>query len=80
MRINNAHSSKLQLPKILGYEFAGKLAQVGEEAMKKGFKVGDKVVALNKTNYGGLAEQCTANISVSIYLTNFFFLLHVYYY
>ncbi|CAL7942029.1 unnamed protein product [Xylocopa violacea] len=51
------------LPMVLGYEFAGKLVQIGEEAEKQGYKVGDKVVALNKERYGGLAEQCVAEVN-----------------
>lgn len=50
---------------MLGYEFVGKLIQVGEEAKKEGYKIGDKVIALNKERYGGLAEQCIAEITVS---------------
>lgn len=50
---------------VLGYELVGKLVQVGEEAEKQGYKIGDKVVALNKDRYGGLAEQCVAEIAVS---------------
>ncbi|XP_043288602.1 quinone oxidoreductase-like protein 2 isoform X2 [Venturia canescens] len=48
------------LPAILGYEVVGKLLQVGEEAKKEGFRVGDQVVALNRERWGGLAEQCSA--------------------
>lgn len=50
---------------VLGYEFVGKLIQVGEEAEKEGYKIGDKVIALNKERYGGLAQQCIAEITVS---------------
>lgn len=54
------------LPAILGYEVVGKLLQVGEEAKKEGYKVGDQVVALNRERWGGLAEQCSAEIGVSL--------------
>lgn len=54
---------------MLGYEFVGKLIQVGEEAKKQGYKIGDKVIALNKERYGGLAEQCVAEITVSRFLS-----------
>ncbi|KAG7212650.1 hypothetical protein KM043_012933 [Ampulex compressa] len=58
----NAYTFEPNLPIILGYEIVGKLVQVGAEAEKSGFKVGDKVVALNKDCCGGLAEQCIAEI------------------
>ncbi|XP_017794190.1 PREDICTED: quinone oxidoreductase-like protein 2 [Habropoda laboriosa] len=59
----NLYKFEPTLPMVLGYEFVGKLVQVGEEAEKQGYKVGDKVVALNKERYGGLAEQCIAEVS-----------------
>ncbi|XP_034945188.1 quinone oxidoreductase-like protein 2 [Chelonus insularis] len=59
----NAYSVEPTLPKILGYEIAGKLLQVGDEAKAKGFKVGDKVIALNKNKFGGLAEQCVVEMN-----------------
>ncbi|XP_015429401.1 PREDICTED: quinone oxidoreductase-like protein 2 [Dufourea novaeangliae] len=59
----NSYTFKPNLPKILGYEFVGKLAQIGEEAKKCGYKVGDKVVALNKDCYGGLSEQCLVEVN-----------------
>lgn len=65
--MRESQSQQLILPKILGFEVAGKLSKVGDNAAKKGFKVGDKVVALNKSNYGGLAQQCKAEISVKNY-------------
>lgn len=49
---------------ILGYEVVGKLIEVGAEAEKNGYKVGDKVIALNKERYGGLAEKCVAEVGV----------------
>ncbi|KAK0087284.1 hypothetical protein PV325_001321 [Microctonus aethiopoides] len=61
--MRESQSHQLILPKILGFEFAGKLSKVGDDAAKKGFKVGDKVVALNKSNHGGLAQQCKAEMS-----------------
>ncbi|XP_011306756.1 quinone oxidoreductase-like protein 2 [Fopius arisanus] len=63
LQMRNEYTSNSSLPKILGYEVAGKLLQIGEEAKAKGFKVGDKVVALNKIRSGGLAEQCTAEVT-----------------
>ncbi|XP_076653154.1 quinone oxidoreductase-like protein 2 [Halictus rubicundus] len=59
---DNSYTFQPNLPMILGQEFAGKLVQVGEEAQKSGYKVGDKVVALNKDCFGGLSEQCIANV------------------
>ncbi|XP_076756375.1 quinone oxidoreductase-like protein 2 [Xylocopa sonorina] len=59
----NMYSFKPTLPMVLGYEFAGKLVQLGEEAEKQGYKVGDKIVAINKERYGGLAEQCVAEVN-----------------
>lgn len=50
---------------ILGYEIMGKLIEVGEEAEKNGFNVGDRVIALNQGLYGGLAEKCVVNMEVS---------------
>lgn len=49
---------------ILGHEVVGKLIEVGAEAEKNGYKVGDKVVALNKELHGGLAEKCLAEVEV----------------
>lgn len=49
---------------VLGYEVAGKLIEVGAEAEKNGYKIGDKVIALNKERYGGLAEKCLAEVGV----------------
>ena len=48
---------------VLGYELTGKLIQVGEKAEAEGFHIGDKVIALNKERYGGLADQCVADVS-----------------
>lgn len=64
------------LPVVLGYEFVGKLVQVGQEAEKQGYKVGDKIVALNKENYGGLAEQCVAKVNVSKFIWVIYLYLH----
>lgn len=55
---------------ILGHEIVGKLVEVGAEAEKNGYKVGDKVIALNKERYGGLAEKCLAEVAVE-YIRNF---------
>ncbi|XP_066603103.1 quinone oxidoreductase-like protein 2 [Prorops nasuta] len=51
------------LPKILGHEIVGQISQIGEEAEKNGYKIGDKVVALNKEKFGGLAEKCVADMN-----------------
>ncbi|KAF3420324.1 hypothetical protein E2986_07071 [Frieseomelitta varia] len=59
----NMYTFEPTLPVVLGYELVGKLVQVGEEAEKQGYKVGDKIVALNKERYGGLAEQCVAEVN-----------------
>ncbi|XP_012060370.1 PREDICTED: quinone oxidoreductase-like protein 2 homolog, partial [Atta cephalotes] len=58
----NLHTFKPKLPMILGYEVVGKLIEVGTEAEKNGYKIGDKVIALNKERYGGLAEKCLAEV------------------
>ncbi|XP_024876712.1 quinone oxidoreductase-like protein 2 [Temnothorax curvispinosus] len=58
----NLYTFEPKLPMILGHEFVGKLAEVGAEAEKNGYKVGDKVIALNKERYGGLAEKCLAEV------------------
>ncbi|XP_057319674.1 quinone oxidoreductase-like protein 2 homolog [Microplitis mediator] len=63
LKMKNLHKSPPKLPAVLGYELAGKLLEVGDQAKKQGFKVGDKVVALNKTRYGGLAERCIAEMT-----------------
>lgn len=67
LKMKNLHRSPPKLPTILGYEVAGKLLEVGDQAKKQGFKVGDKVVALNKVQFGGLAERCVAEMTVNIY-------------
>ncbi|CAD1473480.1 unnamed protein product, partial [Heterotrigona itama] len=59
----NMYTFEPPLPIVLGYEIVGKLVQVGQEAEKQGYKVGDKIVALNKERYGGLAEQCVAEVN-----------------
>ncbi|XP_048513250.1 quinone oxidoreductase-like protein 2 isoform X2 [Athalia rosae] len=56
----NSYRFEPRLPQILGYEIVGELMGVGEEAAKNGYKIGDKVIALNKERYGGFAETCTA--------------------
>lgn len=61
----NLHSHKLNLPFVLGYEVSGKLIKVGEKAKEAGYNVGDKVLALNKERFGGLADQCIAEMNVS---------------
>ncbi|XP_043252402.1 quinone oxidoreductase-like protein 2 [Colletes gigas] len=59
----NLYTSEQQLPMVLGHELVGKLIQVGEKAQKCGYKIGDKVVALNKDINGGLSEHCIAEVS-----------------
>lgn len=66
LKLKNLHKSPPKLPTVLGYELAGKLLEVGDQAKKQGFKVGDKVVALNKSRYGGLAERCIVEMTVRI--------------
>ncbi|XP_032668734.1 quinone oxidoreductase-like protein 2 [Odontomachus brunneus] len=58
----NSYIFEPKLPTILGYEVLGKLVEVGAEAERKGYRVGDKVIALNKDRYGGLAERCLAEV------------------
>ncbi|KAL6257753.1 hypothetical protein P5V15_011336 [Pogonomyrmex californicus] len=58
----NLYTFEPKLPMILGYEIVGNLVEVGAEAEKNGYKIGDKVIALNKERYGGLAEKCLAEI------------------
>ncbi|XP_029677787.1 quinone oxidoreductase-like protein 2 [Formica exsecta] len=58
----NLYTFEPKLPTILGYEVVGKLVEVGTEAEKNGYKIGDKVITLNKERYGGLAEKCLAEI------------------
>lgn len=58
----NLHTFEPKLPMILGHEVVGKLVEVGAEAEKSGYKIGDRVVALNKERYGGLAEKCLAEV------------------
>lgn len=60
----NLYKFEPKLPTILGYEVVGKLTEIGAEAKKNGYKVGDKVIALNKERYGGLAEKCLAEVGV----------------
>lgn len=60
----NLYIFEPKLPYILGYEVVGKLIEVGADAEKNGYKVGDKVVALNKERYGGLSEKCLAEVGV----------------
>ncbi|XP_058799021.1 quinone oxidoreductase-like protein 2 [Phymastichus coffea] len=58
----NLYSYKPKLPFVPGYEVCGKLVEISEGARKAGFNVGDKVVALNKECFGGLAERCIAEV------------------
>jgi len=60
----NLYTFEPKLPMILGYEVVGKLIEIGAEAEKSGYKVGDKVIALNKERYGGLADKCLAEVGV----------------
>lgn len=59
----NMYTFEPSLPMVLGYEFVGKLVEIGDQAAKHGYKVGDNVVVLNKDHYGGLAEQCVAEVA-----------------
>ncbi|EFN77906.1 quinone oxidoreductase-like protein 2 isoform X2 [Harpegnathos saltator] len=58
----NSYIFEPKLPTVLGYEVVGKLIEVGAEAKKNGYRIGDKVIALNKDRYGGLAEKCLAEV------------------
>jgi len=60
----NLYTFEPKLPTILGYEVVGKLVEVGAEAEKNGYNIGDEIIALNKERYGGLAEKCLAEVSV----------------
>jgi len=60
----NLYPFEPKLPMTLGYEIVGKLVEIGAEAEKSGYKVGDKVIALNKERYGGLADKCLAEVGV----------------
>lgn len=64
----NSYTFEPKLPTVLGYEVVGKLIEVGAEAEKEGYRVGDKVVALNKERYGGLAEKCLAEVGVGCFI------------
>ena len=61
----NLYSYEQCLPFVPGYEVSGKLVEVGNDAKKAGYNIGDKVIALNKQRFGGLAERCIAEIGVS---------------
>jgi NADPH2:quinone reductase len=61
----NLYSMEQNLPFTPGYEVSGKLIEVGEDAKKAGYNVGDKVIALNKKRFGGLAERCIAEMDVN---------------
>jgi len=74
--IQNLYTFEPKLPMILGYEVVGKLIEVGTEAEKNGYKIGDKVIALNKERYGGLAEKCLAEVGVE-YIWNLNSLKHL---
>lgn len=60
----NLHTYEPKLPLVLGHEVVGKLVEIGAEAEKSGYRVGDKVIALNKERCGGLAEKCLAEVGV----------------
>ncbi|XP_046826645.1 quinone oxidoreductase-like protein 2 isoform X1 [Vespa crabro] len=59
----NLYVYEPKLPITLGYELVGELVYVGKDAQDKGYKIGDKVIALNKERYGGFAEQCVAEVT-----------------
>ncbi|XP_014613457.1 PREDICTED: quinone oxidoreductase-like protein 2 isoform X3 [Polistes canadensis] len=58
----NLYTYEPKLPITLGYELVGELVYIGKNAQDKGYKIGDKVIALNKERYGGFAEQCIAEV------------------
>ncbi|XP_043674729.1 quinone oxidoreductase-like protein 2 isoform X1 [Vespula pensylvanica] len=59
----NSYLYEPKLPITLGYELVGDLVYVGKDAEEKGYKIGDKVIALNKERYGGFAERCVAEVA-----------------
>nr|XP_050855652.1 quinone oxidoreductase-like protein 2 isoform X2 [Vespula vulgaris] len=59
----NLYLYEPKLPITLGYELVGDLVYVGKDAQEKGYKIGDKVIALNKERYGGFAERCVAEVA-----------------
>lgn len=60
----NLYKKPPSLPLTLGYEVVGEIAKLGDDAKNLGLKTGDKVVALNRHRFGGLAEQCIAEAKV----------------
>ncbi|KAK2581132.1 hypothetical protein KPH14_007945 [Odynerus spinipes] len=58
----NMYTYEPKLPIVLGHELVGELVHVGKDAQDKGYKIGDKVIALNKERYGGFAELCVAEV------------------
>lgn len=56
--VGGFHEYKPKLPFVPGYEMAGEVVEVGKDAKESGFKIGDKVIGLNKESCGGFAEEC----------------------
>lgn len=59
---NNSYRIEPRLPVTLGYELVGEIIQLGDEAQAAGYKVGEKVVGLNKDLLGGFAEECLVDV------------------
>ena len=55
-----------KLPFMPGFEIAGEILEAGASAESAGFTKGTPVIALNKDNHGGFAEQCVVSMNVSI--------------
>ncbi|CAG0892507.1 unnamed protein product [Cyprideis torosa] len=47
-------------PFVPGFEISGSVLELGSEV--KGFKVDDRLIALNKDKLGGLAEECVVSV------------------
>ncbi|XP_012288255.1 quinone oxidoreductase-like protein 2 isoform X1 [Orussus abietinus] len=58
----NLHKCTQNPPFVLGFEVVGEIVELGDDASKNSYKVGDKVAVLNKERFGGLADRCIAEI------------------
>jgi len=72
--LQGQHEFLPELPFVPGYEVAGEVLEVSSQATEKGFKVGDRVVGLNKETCGGFAEQCSLVVQVQNCYTGFCFI------
>lgn len=66
--LTGQHEFRPKLPFVPGYEVAGDVVEVG--SVDSSFKVGDKVIGLNKESCGGFAEMCNLPIQVSLLFLN----------